>query len=76
KSTIIKLTLGMEKADSGNSEVFGIHMPNRKILNKMGYMAQSDSLYSSLSARENLIFFAKMREVKKEDLASEIDRVS
>ncbi|CAI2560655.1 hypothetical protein AKUH4B406M_01810 [Apilactobacillus kunkeei] len=51
-------------------------MPNRKILNKMGYMAQSDSLYSSLSARENLIFFAKMREVKKEDLASEIDRVS
>ncbi|CAI2558702.1 putative multidrug ABC transporter ATP-binding protein YbhF [Apilactobacillus kunkeei] len=76
KSTIIKLTLGMEKADSGDSEVFGIHMPNRKILNKMGYMAQSDSLYSSLSARENLIFFAKMREVKKEDLASEIDRVS
>ncbi|KIM18758.1 glycosyl transferase family 2 [Apilactobacillus kunkeei] len=76
KSTIIKLTLGMEKADSGNSEVFGIHMPNRKILNKMGYMAQSDSLYSSLSARENLIFFAKMREVKKDDLASEIDRVS
>ncbi|TMT01920.1 ABC transporter ATP-binding protein [Apilactobacillus nanyangensis] len=76
KSTIIKLTLGMEKADSGNSEVFGIHMPNRKILNKMGYMAQSDSLYSSLSARENLIFFAKMREVKKEDLTSEIDRVS
>ena len=76
KSTIIKLTLGMEKADSGNSEVFGIHMPNRKILNKMGYMAQSDSLYSSLSARENLIFFAKMREVKKEDLDSEIDRVS
>ncbi|TPR50267.1 ABC transporter ATP-binding protein [Apilactobacillus kunkeei] len=76
KSTIIKLTLGMEKADSGNSEVFGIHMPNRKILNKMGYMAQSDSLYSSLSARENLIFFSKMREVKKEDLDSEIDRVS
>ncbi|MCK8620228.1 MULTISPECIES: ABC transporter ATP-binding protein [Apilactobacillus] len=76
KSTIIKLTLGMEKADSGDSEVFGIHMPNRKILNKMGYMAQSDSLYSSLSARENLTFFAKMREVKKEDLASEIDRVS
>ncbi|KPN84021.1 ABC transporter ATP-binding protein [Apilactobacillus kunkeei] len=76
KSTIIKLTLGMEKADSGDSEVFGIHMPNRKILNKMGYMAQSDSLYSSLSARENLTFFAKMREVKKEALASEIDRVS
>ncbi|GAA6117472.1 ABC-type multidrug transport system, ATPase component [Apilactobacillus kunkeei DSM 12361 = ATCC 700308] len=76
KSTIIKLTLGMEKADSGNSEVFGIHMPNRKILSKMGYMAQSDSLYNSLSARENLLFFAKMRELKKEDLDSEIERVS
>ncbi|CAI2557577.1 Linearmycin resistance ATP-binding protein LnrL [Apilactobacillus kunkeei] len=76
KSTIIKLNLGMEKADSGNSEVFGIHMPNRKILSKMGYMAQSDSLYNSLSARENLLFFAKMRELKKEDLDSEIERVS
>lgn len=76
KSTIIKLTLGMEKADSGNSQVFGIHMPNRKILIKMGYMAQSDSLYNSLSARENLLFFAKMRELKKEDLDSEIERVS
>ncbi len=76
KSTIIKLTLGMEKADSGNSEVFDTHMPNRKILNKMGYMAQSDSLYSSLSARENLIFFAKMREVNKANLDAEIDRVA
>lgn len=76
KSTIIKLTLGMEKADSGNSEVFGVHMPNRKILNRMGYMAQSDALYSSLSARENLIFFAKMREINKKAIEPEIDRVS
>lgn len=76
KSTIIKLTLGMEKADIGNSEVFGVHMPNRKILNRMGYMAQSDALYSSLSARENLIFFAKMREINKKAIEPEIDRVS
>lgn len=76
KSTIIKLTLGMEKADSGNSEVFGIHMPNRKILNRMGYMAQSDALYGSLSARENLIFFAKMREINKKAIEPEIDRVA
>lgn len=76
KSTIIKLTLGMEKADSGNSEVFGVHMPNRKILNRIGYMAQSDALYSSLSARENLIFFAKMREINKKAIEHEIDRVS
>ncbi|CAI2615344.1 ABC transporter ATP-binding protein [Apilactobacillus apinorum] len=76
KSTIIKLTLGMEKADSGNSEVFNTHMPNRKVLNKMGYMAQSDALYSSLTARENLTFFAKMREINKDSIASEIERVS
>lgn len=66
----------MEKADSGNSEVFNTHMPNRKVLNKMGYMAQSDALYSSLTARENLTFFAKMREINKDSIASEIERVS
>ena len=76
KSTIIKLTLGMEKADSGHSEVFGVHMPNRKILNRMGYMAQSDALYGSLSARENLTFFAKMREINKKAIEPEIDRVA
>lgn len=40
----------MEKADSGTSLVLGQQMPNRQILGQIGYMAQSDALYETLTA--------------------------
>ena len=58
KSTMIKLSLGMEKADAGQSTILGVTMPNRQVLGKTGYMAQADALYESLTAYENLKFFA------------------
>lgn len=61
KSTVIKTMLGMEKADSGEALILGKQMPNRKILGKLGYMAQSDALYETLSAKENLKFFGEMK---------------
>ena len=48
KSTMIKTMLGMEKADSGTALVLNTQMPNRHILGKIGYMAQSDALYDAL----------------------------
>ena len=51
-------------------------MSNRLILSKIGYMAQSDALYESLSAREHLAFFGKMKGVTGKKLQQEIDHVS
>lgn len=76
KSTTIKLMLGMEKADSGESQILNTKMPNRKILGKIGYMAQSDALYGDLTAKENLEFFAKMKGIKKSDIDKDIMHVS
>ena len=75
KSTIIKIILGMEQADQGVATVFNTQMPNRKLLNNIGYMAQSDALYTSLTARENLAFFAQMNNLTQNQTA-EIDRVA
>lgn len=61
KSTVIKTMLGMEKSDNGEAVVLGKQMPNRKILGELGYMAQSDALYETLSAKENLKFFGEMK---------------
>lgn len=61
KSTIIKLALGMEKADQGLAKVFNQVMPNRQLLSKIGYMAQTDALYQQLTGLENLKFFAQMK---------------
>lgn len=76
KSTLINIVLGVEKADSGSTSIFGEPMPNRKLLGKLGYMAQSDALYESLTARENIEFFAKMKDIKTNTLDLEIERVS
>lgn len=56
KSTTIKILLGMEKADEGEALILEKRMPNRKLLADIGYMAQSDALYESMTARENLSF--------------------
>lgn len=72
KSTTIKTMLGMEKVNSGETLVLGTQMPNRQILRQIGYMAQSDALYETLSAKENLQFFGKMKGVSGTELEQEI----
>jgi len=76
KSTIIKIILGMEVSDSGMTTVFGRKMPNRQLLGKIGYMAQSDALYEQLSGRENLQFYADMKEIKGRVALNQIQHVS
>lgn len=76
KSTMIKTMLGMEKADGGSAFILKTTMPNRNILNKIGYMAQSDALYESLTGLENIIFFGKMKGIDKTTLSSQIKHVA
>lgn len=73
KSTTIKTLLGMEKVDGGEALVLNKPMPNRGILGKIGYMAQSDALYETLTAQENLEFFAKMKGVVRSQRQREIN---
>ncbi|WP_334328710.1 ABC transporter ATP-binding protein [Companilactobacillus sp. HBUAS59699] len=76
KSTVIKIILGMELADSGSTTVFGKQMPNRELLGKIGYMAQSDALYESLSGRENLQFYSDMKGLNKRNSDMQIAHVA
>lgn len=76
KSTVIKIALGMEVSDAGNAEVLGKTMPNRQLLGQIGYMAQSDALYDSLSGYENLKFFAQMKGISKANVQTEIEHVT
>lgn len=76
KSTIIKIALGMEVADKGTAEIFEDKMPNRKLLSKIGYMAQTDALYMTLTGFENLKFYAKMKGIKSSELQLQIDHVA
>ncbi|MBU7464912.1 ABC transporter ATP-binding protein [Lactiplantibacillus pentosus] len=73
KTTLIKSILGMEAVDSGTVDVMGTRMPNRAVMAQVGYMAQSDALYETLTARENLKFFGQLMSVPSQKLVQMID---
>ena len=62
KSTTFKMECGLLKPTSGQALVMGLdlqHSPS-EARQQLGYMAQKLSLYSSLSVRQNLLFFSEI----------------
>ena len=68
KTTIVKIIAGILEATSGETYVLGQAMPKLSLMNKVGYMAQSDALYGSLSAEENLKFFGSIYGMSKAEI--------
>lgn len=66
----------MERADSGEVKIYDKLIPNRKLLEKIGYMAQSDALYKQLKDKENLDFFAAMKNISHKKRPEEIQQVA
>jgi ABC-2 type transport system ATP-binding protein len=69
KTTLIKSIVGMLKISSGTVEVFGRMAGSSELRNIVTYMGQELSVYTDLTVRENLEYFATMsgqtrREVK------------
>jgi ABC-2 type transport system ATP-binding protein len=57
KTTLIRLLTGLGRADAGRAEVLGVTMPSRAVLARIGYMTQSDGIYTALTVEENVRFF-------------------
>src|SRR4051794_38164614 len=66
KTTLVKLIVGMDRPSMGNVRVLETAVPNLKLLQKIGYMAQADALYGDLTGAENLAFFASLFKLKKD----------
>ena len=60
KTTTLRILAGLLAADSGHGAVLGFDLPRsaRRVRERVGFMPQGNSLYPSLSARENLRFRA------------------
>ena len=52
--------------------MLGELMPKLSMLQRFGYMAQSDALYNELTAQENLTFFASLYGLKGSHRTSRI----
>lgn len=76
KSTLVKMISGIDIPTSGTIYLLNEKMPNLSLMNKIGYMAQSDALYNELSAEENIKFFASMYKLPKGKLSQRITEVA
>ncbi|MGO4497078.1 ABC transporter ATP-binding protein [Paenibacillus sp. 2RAB27] len=64
KTTLVRMIAGIDAPTSGQVTVLGQKMPQLAMLSQIGYMAQSDALYTELTAQENLAFFAALYGLK------------
>lgn len=75
KTTLVKLLTGIDEVSKGEVRVFGTVMPRLSMMNRIGYMAQSDALYNELSALENLQLFASLYGIKGPERKKRIHEV-
>lgn len=75
KTTLVKQLIGLDLPTNGEVNLFGKKMPSLDLIQGVGYMSQSDALYTELSAKENLEFFATLYGLKGKERKKRIDDV-
>jgi ABC-2 type transport system ATP-binding protein len=58
KTTLIRAIVGMQIIDSGTVTVLGEPAGSRPLRSRVGYVTQAPSVYTDLTVRENLRYFA------------------
>lgn len=77
KSTSFKMMCGLSRPTHGHAYITGIDMRQSPIeaRSKLGYMAQKFSLFSPLTVRQNLEFFAGIYGLKGQRKADKIEQM-
>ncbi|MCC5894345.1 MAG: ABC transporter ATP-binding protein [Alkalibacterium sp.] len=75
KTTLVKQLVGLEEVSSGEVRLLNEKQPSLSLIERIGYMAQSDALYTELSARENLEFFVSLYNLTKHQRKERIKEV-
>jgi ABC-2 type transport system ATP-binding protein len=84
KSTLIRAIVGVQRIAGGSVEVLGRPAGAKELRARVGYMTQAPSVYTDLTVRENLRFFARVlgaapdavdRAIGEVDLQQESGRV-
>jgi ABC-2 type transport system ATP-binding protein len=76
KSTLIRSIVGVQRIAGGSVEVLGRQAGSKPLRARIGYMTQAASVYTDLTLRENLRFFARVLDVPKSAVQQAIDDVA
>jgi ABC-2 type transport system ATP-binding protein len=63
KSTLLRSLVGVQRVAGGRVEVLGAPAGSPSLRRRVGYLTQAPSVYSDLSVRENLAYFARLHHV-------------
>ncbi len=75
KTTTISILCTLLQPTSGKATILGLDVVKQAevVRHKIGLVPQDIALYHSLTARENLRYFARMLRIPKKDIATRID---
>jgi len=76
KSTLIRSIVGVQIVESGDVLVLGAPAGSAELRSRVGYVTQAPSVYSDLTVRENLRYFARILDVGEariEETIAEVD---
>lgn len=60
KTTLLRAIVGVQKIAAGRVEALGLPAGRRRLRRRIGYVTQSPSIYSDLSVRANVKYFAAL----------------
>ena len=75
KSTLMRAIVGTQAHVAGALTVLGLPGGHRSLRSRVGYVTQSPSVYTDLTARQNLDYFAAVLAVPRRDRAARVEGV-
>jgi ABC-2 type transport system ATP-binding protein len=76
KTTLIRAIVGVQIVESGEISVLGEPAGSELLRRRIGYVTQAPSVYTDLTVRQNLDYFASILGVSKSRVAEAIDAVA
>ncbi|HET9900544.1 MAG TPA: ATP-binding cassette domain-containing protein, partial [Actinomycetes bacterium] len=76
KSTLMRSIVGVQRIASGTVSVLGLPAGSAPLRSRVGYLTQAPSVYSDLTVRENLHYFAAVLGAPTVDVDRVIAEVS
>jgi ABC-2 type transport system ATP-binding protein len=75
KSTLMRTVVGVQVVESGDVTVHGLPAGSPELRHRVGYVTQAPSVYTDLTVRENLRYFARILSVPAERIEDALDVV-
>lgn len=75
KTTLIRSVVGRQRLSEGSITIDGLPAGSAKLRSRISYMTQEASVYSDLTVKENLRYFATMLGISRKDMGATISEI-